>query len=452
MKAVWSTFRDELVKQAYTRQETREKLFTTKAAAESRSRAAAFADGQGGAASLPAPFVGSWAKDHARRPDAEASPSAPTSRTSSAFLRRHAAPLPAEDVELLRLRRARARRGRARARWTSPASRARRWTATRCAARTPSAPRDYEPVELAWSATRCPVAPSRAACGGRGRAHHDRRAAARGRRRGGDGRGLRGTRGPRARCSEPVAPRKHVGAIGEDVRRGEVVLRAGGACGRRTRACSPRSAWRGRAACGARAWTLVITGDELLPAGSAPERRRIVDTNSVDARGARRARRRRAAALRAAARPAGADPRGPRGRARGRRARVGRDLGRPARITRRAWSPSSGASTSTASRCGRRARPASAASAARCVFLLPGNPVSCLCAYEFFAGPTIRALGGRSRAWPHRRARCRSRARSSRPSAAPTTCASRSRTARVDADRDRGRVDPVVDGARRRAA
>jgi molybdopterin molybdotransferase len=39
------------------------------------------------------------------------------------------------------------------------------------------------------------------------------------------------------------------------------------------------------------------------------------------------------------------------------------------------------------------------------VFLLPGNPVSCLCAYEFFAGPTLRALGGRSREWPHRRAR-----------------------------------------------
>jgi len=39
----------------------------------------------------------------------------------------------------------------------------------------------------------------------------------------------------------------------------------------------------------------------------------------------------------------------------------------------------------------------------RFVFLLPGNPVSCLCAYEFFAGPTLRGLGGRSRAWPHRR-------------------------------------------------
>ena len=36
------------------------------------------------------------------------------------------------------------------------------------------------------------------------------------------------------------------------------------------------------------------------------------------------------------------------------------------------------------------------------VFLLPGNPVSCLAAYEFFAGPTIRRLGGRSGAWPHR--------------------------------------------------
>ena len=39
----------------------------------------------------------------------------------------------------------------------------------------------------------------------------------------------------------------------------------------------------------------------------------------------------------------------------------------------------------------------------RFVFLLPGNPVSCLCAYEFFAGPTLRALGGRPRRWPHRR-------------------------------------------------
>lgn len=36
------------------------------------------------------------------------------------------------------------------------------------------------------------------------------------------------------------------------------------------------------------------------------------------------------------------------------------------------------------------------------VFLLPGNPVSCLCAYDFFAGRAMRRLGGRRGDWPHR--------------------------------------------------
>ena len=36
------------------------------------------------------------------------------------------------------------------------------------------------------------------------------------------------------------------------------------------------------------------------------------------------------------------------------------------------------------------------------VLLLPGNPVSCLCAYDFFAGRAIRRLGGRSSDWPYR--------------------------------------------------
>jgi molybdopterin molybdotransferase len=38
----------------------------------------------------------------------------------------------------------------------------------------------------------------------------------------------------------------------------------------------------------------------------------------------------------------------------------------------------------------------------RLVFLLPGNPVSSLCAYDFFAGRAIRALGGRCKEWPYR--------------------------------------------------
>ncbi len=38
----------------------------------------------------------------------------------------------------------------------------------------------------------------------------------------------------------------------------------------------------------------------------------------------------------------------------------------------------------------------------RLVFLLPGNPVSSLCAYDFFAGRAVRALGGRDAEWPYR--------------------------------------------------
>jgi molybdopterin molybdotransferase len=43
----------------------------------------------------------------------------------------------------------------------------------------------------------------------------------------------------------------------------------------------------------------------------------------------------------------------------------------------------------------------------RLVFLLPGNPVSSLCAYDFFAGRAIRMLGGRAAEWPYRVARGR---------------------------------------------
>jgi molybdopterin molybdotransferase len=41
----------------------------------------------------------------------------------------------------------------------------------------------------------------------------------------------------------------------------------------------------------------------------------------------------------------------------------------------------------------------------RLIFLLPGNPVSSLCAYDFFAGRAIRALGGRPKEWPYRAVR-----------------------------------------------
>ena len=40
------------------------------------------------------------------------------------------------------------------------------------------------------------------------------------------------------------------------------------------------------------------------------------------------------------------------------------------------------------------------------VFLLPGNPVSCLCAYDFFAGRAIRRHAGLPAHWPHRSLDC----------------------------------------------
>ena len=39
----------------------------------------------------------------------------------------------------------------------------------------------------------------------------------------------------------------------------------------------------------------------------------------------------------------------------------------------------------------------------RLVFLLPGNPVSCLCGYDFFVGRAVRLLGGLGHDWPYRK-------------------------------------------------
>jgi len=208
----------------------------------------------------------------------------------------------------------------------------------------------------------------------------------------------------RVEVSEAVAPGRNVGAVGEDVRAGEALL----APGRRLRpqdAGLLASIGVAEVACVRRPRVrLVVTGDELLPAGSRPEGVRIVDSNSVVLG-----------------------------------ALVARDGGellpfeilpdRPERIRAALAEPgadvvlvSGGSSVGTEDHAPRLVselgklhfhgismRPSSPAGVATIgpvfVFLLPGNPVSCLCAYEFFAGPTLRSLAGRSRAWPHRRVR-----------------------------------------------
>jgi len=238
----------------------------------------------------------------------------------------------------------------------------------------------------------------------------------------------------RVELSDAVAPRKHVGAVGEDIRAGDVVLRAG----RRLRpqdAGLLASIGVARPHCVRRPRVqLVITGDELLPAGSRPLPPHIVDSNSVMLR-----------------------------------ALVERDGGvslpfeilpdRPERIEEAlARDESDVVLVSGGSSVGQEdhaprllarlgsldfhgisMRPSSPSGVgrigARWVFLLPGNPVSCLCAYEFFAGPTLRALGGRSRHWPHRRVRL------------PLARKIASMVGRVDYVRvaiEKGRVEPLA--------
>jgi len=210
-------------------------------------------------------------------------------------------------------------------------------------------------------------------------------------------------RAGRVEVCEAAAPHKHVGAVGEDIRRGDLVL----ARGRRLRpqdagllasigVARPHCVRRPRVA-------LVITGDELLPAGSRPEGVQIVDSNSVvlEALVARDGGELlpfallpdRPERIRAALEDARADVTLVSGGS-----SVGSEDHAPRLLSELGSLDFHGISM----------RPSSPAGVGRIgsrwVFLLPGNPVSCLCAYEFFAGPTLRALGLRPRAWPHRRA------------------------------------------------
>ncbi|MFK7896874.1 MAG: gephyrin-like molybdotransferase Glp [Myxococcota bacterium] len=203
--------------------------------------------------------------------------------------------------------------------------------------------------------------------------------------------------------SESVAPKKNVGAVGEDIRSADPVL----SLGRRLRpqdAGLLSSIGRAEIECVRRPRVrLVVTGDELLPAGAKPSGSQIVDSNSVVLRGL--IGRDGGEALpfeilpdipekiRAAIADEAADVVLVSGGT-----SVGQEDHAPRLLSELGELVFHGISMRPSSPTGiGRIGP-------RFVFLLPGNPVSCLSAYEFFAGPTIRALGGRARRWPHRRA------------------------------------------------
>jgi molybdopterin molybdotransferase len=212
---------------------------------------------------------------------------------------------------------------------------------------------------------------------------------------------------PLLEVREPVPPGKNVGAIGEDVLAGTTVVQRG-------RCLRPEDIGLLSSVGVAEVWVvrrpavrIVITGDEILPPGSTPTGACIVDANSLmlDALARRDGaasvvisyvedRRERIRDTIAGAREevvliSGGSSVGPEDHA----PLVLAEIGEVA-IHGVAMRPSSPAGFGFFGE-GRQ----------QIAFLLPGNPVSCVCAYEFFAGPTIRALGGRPRAWPHARRR-----------------------------------------------
>lgn len=198
---------------------------------------------------------------------------------------------------------------------------------------------------------------------------------------------------------------KHVGVVGEDVQPGATVLQAGRilrpqdigvlssiGCHRITVVRKPRV-------------RIVITGNEVLPWGTVPHGNQIVDANGPMLH---------ALVTRDAGMPIMSDV-------------ISDDpdallvaLSHPADIVLVSGGSSVGQEDhaprlldehGTLAIHGIAMRPSSPAGMGRLgeaiVFLLPGNPVSCLCAYDFFAGRAIRALAGRNKDWPYLRTKCK---------------------------------------------
>ena len=207
----------------------------------------------------------------------------------------------------------------------------------------------------------------------------------------------------RITVTEPVPVGRHVGRVGEDVASGTVVLPAG-------RVLRPQDlgllSGLGAGTVQVRrrpVVAIVVTGDELLAPGSKAEGYRFADMNSpmlaalvardggmarvlgplTDRRETLREALASAIGQSDAVLVSGGSSTGPEDHAPGLVAELG-EL------------PVHGVAL----------RPASPTGLGFVggvpVALLPGNPVSCLCAYDLFGGRVVRRLGGRPAGWPYR--------------------------------------------------
>ena len=205
---------------------------------------------------------------------------------------------------------------------------------------------------------------------------------------------------------EPVPPGRHVGRRGEDVCRGDRVFTSGRVLRPQDLGMLSALGLHEVRATRRPAVAIVVTGDELLPAGTPGEGHRIGDMNSVMlaamvARDGGLARvvgplpddrdRLRAALVDAASRAdmilvSGGSSTGPEDHAPGLLAELGTLVAHG--VALRPASPSGFGVIGPVP-----------------VVLLPGNPVSCLCAYDFFGGRAVRGLGARPTRWGYRPSR-----------------------------------------------
>jgi molybdopterin molybdotransferase len=198
-----------------------------------------------------------------------------------------------------------------------------------------------------------------------------------------------------------VSPGQHVGQIGEDIQDGTPVLPAG----RRLRPQDVgvlSSIGEGRVSVVRRPRVrIVVTGNELLPAGSMPKGCKIADSNGPMLAGLVE----RDGGL--VLNP-GIVPDRPDAILDAMRtdadvvlvsggSSVGQEDHAPALLAEHGQLAIHGIAMRPSSPTGMGLLDG------RLVFLLPGNPVSCLSAYDFFAGRALRVLGGRSADWPYRR-------------------------------------------------
>ncbi len=204
----------------------------------------------------------------------------------------------------------------------------------------------------------------------------------------------------RVELSQPIAPGKNVGRVGEDIESGTVILSAG----RRLRpqdiglmASVGQSTVRVVRAPRVR---VVITGSELIEPGEERNEHQIFDANSFILQGLLE---RDGGSLESLVRTL--DSRETIEKA---MTGTGADVvlvSGGSSVGAEDFAPRILAEHGELAIHGIAVRPASPTGmgilGGRLVFLLPGNPVSCLCAYDMFAGRAIRQMAGRSAEWTY---------------------------------------------------